>query len=179
MKNVPGWVNDHIEYLEKLNIDKRCLEEIKNDITDKSQSEVPTFEMSQFMRFSWDDVVSLDMDSGWLERTVKPSRDLEDHRQGLLEFYDESDLDSTLESLKNIYEKGINERDLLKVIRESQKNILGSIFMMIDGTSDGCIGSGLFEAEWQGDEQVAKRRYYGMEDYFLDYDPANLKNEKT
>jgi|GEM_PF-6216494 len=175
LDNLPEWVIDHIQYLERLNLDKRNLEEIKNDITGQSQSDVPFFEMSQFMRFSWTDVISPTMKSGWLERTVKPNLDLEERYQGVLDFYDESDLDGTLKSLKNLYDKGINENDLLRVIRESQKNILGSLFMMIDGTTDGCIDSSLFETKLEDGEIFPKRKFYSMEDFFLDYDPEKLK----
>lgn len=178
MNKVPQWKNDHVEYLEDLNLNKRDIEEIKSDIECCKQTQAPIFEMSQFMRFSWSGVVSMDMKSGWLERTVNPNRSLEDNRQGVLEFYDESDLDSTLESLKNLYDKGINEKDLLKVIRESQKSVLGSVFMMIDGTSDGCNDAALFETEWRDSESVPKRQFYSMEDYFLDYDPIKL-NKNT
>jgi len=80
-----------------------------------------------------------------------------------------------LKSLKNLYDKGINENDLLRVIRESQKNILGSLFMMIDGTTDGCIDSSLFETKLEDGEIFPKRKFYSMEDFFLDYDPEKLK----
>lgn len=176
MDNLPSFVKDHIEYLERLDLDKRSLEEIKNDVTGQNQSKVPYFEMSQFMRFSWDGVISPSMKSGWLERTIKPKLDLEDFHQGVLEFYDQSDLDGTLKSLKNLYDKGIDEDDLFRVIRESQKSVLGSLFMTIDGTTDGCAGS-FFETKIEDNEIVPKRNFYGMEDFFLDYDPIKLKNK--
>ncbi|WP_010323227.1 hypothetical protein [Marinobacterium stanieri] len=175
MDKLPGWVNDHVEYIENLNLDEKHIEDINNDIEGYGRSQVPYLMMSQFMRFSWTGVIETDMKSGWLERTVNPNIPLEERRQGTLDFYDESDLNAIHESLKNIYDKGVSEEDLLKVIRESQKNILGSIFMMVDGTTDGCHGTSLFETEWKGDELVAKRRFFNMEDYFLDYDPARLK----
>lgn len=179
MADLPKWATEHLDYMSQLGLDRREIDEVRDDLSGDNKTEVPSYEQSQFMRFCWTGVIDANLPKGWLKRSANLDMTSDDVNEGVLEFYDECDLDELRRCLQRIDDCGVNEDDLLYVIREAQKNVLGAMFMMIDGGADGCTDAHLFETTNEDGELVPKRPFSSMEDYFIDYDPKHLNSSNS
>ncbi|MBN3564712.1 hypothetical protein [Aliamphritea spongicola] len=166
------YIEEYCRHLKGLGISNNIIEDVAED----KNSYTPIFEMSCFMKASWNDVVDLEDSSGWLSNTLNMLQgNGVDRNKMALSFYDESEdewqkLRSSVESL---VASNVNESDLLTLIRACQKNILGSMYQHLDGGYGGDYS--LYETCFRGGEMYPLRSFSDMEDYFMDYDPLRVK----
>jgi len=156
-----------IKYISKTRLDTEEIDKIlKDDDLEYAEYEKAFFLMLCYDKYS----VIQPMKKGWMKRTVDVYQDNPEREKGeILELWDESDYRNFAKSLENLLELGVDENDLYRIIKETQKNVLAHVMEGLDGV----FGSefGLFETKLQDGENIPKRRIMGLSDVFLDYDP--------
>lgn len=167
--------DSHFEYLRTLGFSEDDIAELKQD----AEHWAPVYEMSTFMARSWDGVADPNMDSGWLNNTLRMLRDEKVSQDDTrLSFYDESEWEALRTAVEKLCAAGVDESSLLTLVRACQKNALGSLFQYLDGGSGG--EQRLFEIKMQDGELHPTRYFTDMEDFFMAYDPINItKNKDT
>jgi DNA-binding transcriptional MerR regulator len=163
-----------IEYLNKLGFDQERISEILKD----DDPEYAEFRKAFFLMLCYNkQAVIQPMKSGWMQRTADAYQNKPDRDDGeILELWDESDAESYAKSLENLANLGVKEQDLHNIIRQNQRNTLANVMQALDGTFGGDFG--LFETEYVDDESIPKRRIFGLQDDFLDYDPNTKKPDR-
>jgi hypothetical protein len=162
----------HFTYLEQLGFSEKEIESIRKD----NDAQYAKYQPSVVMKYCWDGVINPNMHENWLNdvhRMLKGENFEPPKHQ--LSFYDESEWDELEQAVSTLLDSKINQKALLKLIRACQKTTLGEMFQLLDGGSVGDFS--LFEIGHKGGGYFPLRPFPGMEDFFMEYDPVNLKPE--
>ena len=111
-----------IDHMQKLGFSEEKINDILLDSTEYTKA--------LFMSWCWGEYTVISpMPEGWLQRTASATG-YDANREKIFEFYDESNDIEINEALSNFVKLGINEKDLYKVIRASQKKSYAQIWCM-------------------------------------------------
>ncbi|MDO6515523.1 hypothetical protein [Neptuniibacter sp. 2_MG-2023] len=156
-----------IEFLNRIEFSQEKISEILND----NDPEYTEYKKAFFLMLCYNKQAFIQpMESGWMKRTINAYQNKIDREKGeILEIWDESEAESYSKSLDSLLKSGARESDLYNIIKLNQKNVIANIMETLDGEFGGDFG--LFETEYKDNESIPKRRIFGLQDDFLNYDP--------
>lgn len=165
----------HFVYLKELGFPDAEIENIRKD----NDAQYAQYQPSLVMRYCWDGVINTNMNENWLHDVQRMLKgETFDHQKNHLYFYDESEWNALDRAVTTLLDENVNQNALLQLIRACQKNTLGNIFQLLDGGTN--VGHfRLFEIGHKGRGSFPLRTFSDMEDFFMEYDPINLKQENV